>query len=174
MKITRHNYITTEEKGIKTISIGDIQFIGTELVTSAIGNVYAVITGEKGVETYQFDTEREILHFFGNYFILKYTKKELRDADKAKLQSVGDFNKYGKTEKNEEGYQLPKTDFIADIDGNYYLMIKGTRALEQDFTDLNKGVFQSLIIDVNKYNLGRDKIYSKTEEANQKVLEILG
>ncbi|MDP2090151.1 MAG: hypothetical protein Q8K30_01010 [Candidatus Gracilibacteria bacterium] len=145
-------YTETENNGIKTISFGGIDFIGTDLLTSTIGNVYDLLNGNRKTEIFKFDGKREFYRFHGNYFLVKYSDKSIRDRDKEILKKEGKFNKYGKTEKNEEGFQIPLTDLVVDYNGSYYLMIEGTLLLDENLTDINKGVFKSMIVDFEKFN----------------------
>lgn len=155
-------YTETEDNWLKTISTDGVSFIGTNLLTSAIWNAYKVIKWEKETEKFLFDWEREFLRFSGNYFIVKYKNKSLRDSDKEKISQIWDFDKFWKAKKDKNWYQVPKSDFVVDYDWSYYLMIKWTLALDEHLIDIDKWVFKSMIIDIDKFNcIWKEIIYNK-------------
>jgi len=165
--IINNKYIENEENWVKSISIDDTIFKGTNLLTSAIWNAYKIIKWEKEVEKFVFDGKREFYNFLWNYFIVKYKNKELRDTDKDNLKLFWRFDKFWKAEKDDFWYQIPEVDFSVDYNWNYYLMIKWTLSLDEELTDVNKWVFKSMIIDLNKFNLILDKVKNTADRVEE-------
>ena len=158
-------YTEIEENWIRTISIYDIDFVDTDLLTSAIWDAKDFLIWKIKYEKFDFDWKREFYRFLWNYFIVKYSDKELRDNDKKVLSKEWKFNKFWKTEKDENWFQIPKTDFVVDFEWNYYMLAQWTLLLDEDLTDLDKWVFKSMVIDFDKFNW----IWSEAEEQVKKV-----
>jgi hypothetical protein len=163
-------YTESESNWVKTISIDNVDFIGTDLLTSAIWNAKDFLDWKRKSEKFVFDWEREFYRFSWNYFIVKYLNRLLRDKDKQELSDKWEFNKFWKAEKDENWFQIPKTDFIVDYNWSYYLLIKWTLSLDEELTDINKWVFKSMIIDLDKFNW----ILSEAEEQVKKVWKDVG
>lgn len=135
----------------KITTIGGIDFVDTLLLSSALWDIADFLKWKLEYEQFEFDGKRELYRVFWNYFIVKYSDQNLRNRDKDKLMSAWKFDKFWRVDKDENWVQVPKTDFVVDHEWNYYLMIKATRRMDEYMTDVEKWVFKSMVVDLDKY-----------------------
>lgn len=173
MNILANKYSESEKDWIKTISIDNVDFIGTDLLTSAIWDAKDFLDWKLECEKFEFDWKREFYRFFWNSFIVKYSDKSLRDKDKQELVSKWVFNKFWKSEKDKDWFQIPKSDFVVDYNWSYYLMIEWTTKLDEELTDVSKWVFKSMIVDFSKYESIWKWLQEQVQSTRGKLINLL-
>lgn len=125
------------------ISIEWIDFIDTKMTSSSIGEALAFLKWERKYEEFILDNQRKIHQFFWNTFIVEYKNKEIRDTDRNLLKKHFKPTRH-LSQQEDDGSQVPETDFKVDYEWKYYLSVNAHLKLSND-TNLNKWVYKWVI-----------------------------
>ena len=136
-------YSQLEIGGEPSMSVEWVDFIGTKMVSSSIGQALAFLKWEENYEGVKLDDERTIYQFFGNTFIVEYKDEATRDKDRDMYKKHFRPTKHF-AEQEDDGNQVPEPDFKVDYKGKYYLAVTALLELTNE-EDTNKWVYKWVI-----------------------------